>query len=377
MLISLTNPIQQTYLFAAIFFLVLIIFIKPRKITEWLPTTLSTELKGLAILMIVLSHIGYFLVTDTRFLWPLSIAAGIGVDLFLLLSGFGLAVSQMKNPLKPLEFYKKRLIKLFVPFWLALATFFVLNFIFVKADYSWNYILESFLGIFTQAGLYTDINSPLWYFTFLLGYYLLFPLVYNKKFPYLSALILALAPYLLIYFWKPEFFNNILHMYKLHYLAFPLGVLLAWIISKLPSAEILEKWSKGWKGIVYYLVLIFVFAIFIYSNIDSGINGTPLKHQLMSLVGVLSILIVFILKKIEFKVFYLVGIFSYEIYLWHWPIMYHYDFLYRFLPAGLATVIYLVFFIGLGWLLSKINDLILNKKRISVSPTPVIELTKK
>ncbi len=327
--------------------------------------------------MVVLSHIGYFLVSDTRFLWPLSIAAGIGVDLFLLLSGYGLAASQIKSSLKPWEFYKKRLIKLFVPFWLALSTFFVLNFIFVKTDYSWSYILQSFLGVFPQAGLYTDINSPLWYFTFLLGYYLLFPLVYSKKFPWLSALILALAPYLLIYFWKPEFFNNILHMYMLHYLAFPLGVLLAWLVTKLPSAEILEKWSKGWKAIVYYLVLILVFAVFIYSNINSGINGTPLKHQLMSLVGVFSILIFFMLKKIEFKAFYWVGVFSYEIYLWHWPIMYHYDFLYRFMPAWAATSLYLIFFVGLGWFLSKINYLILNKKIIKIQYAPATDLTKR
>lgn len=370
MLISLTNPIQQTYLFAAVFFLVLIIFIKPRQITDWISPTLSTELKGLAIIMVVLSHVGYFLVNDTRFLWPFSIAAGIGVDLFLLLSGYGLAASQMKSNLKPLEFYKKRLIKLFVPFWLALIVFFGLNFIFVKSGYSWTYILQSFLGIFPQAGLYTDINSPLWYLTFLLGFYLLFPLVYNKRFPWLSAIILALLPYLFVYFWKPEFFNNILHMYKLHYLAFPIGVLLAWLVTKLPSAEILEKWSKGWTAVIYYLVLISVFALFIYSNIDSGINGTPLKHQLMSLVGVFSILIVFILKKIEFKTFYWVGVFSYEIYLWHWPIMYHYDFLYRFLPAGIATVLYLVFFIGLGWGVNKITDIILNKKRPLVCPVP-------
>ncbi len=376
MLISLTNPIQQTYLFAVIFFLILLVSIKPRQITDWLSPTLSTELKGLAIIMVVLSHIGYFLVNDTRFLWPFSIAAGIGVDLFLLLSGYGLAASQMKSDLKPLEFYKKRLLKLFVPFWLALIVFFGLNFIFVKSEYSWSYILQSFLGIFPQAGLYTDINSPLWYLTFLLGYYLIFPLVYNKKFPWLSAIILAVLPYLFIYFWKPAFFNNIIHMYKIHYLAFPIGVLLTWVVTKLPSAAILEKWSKGWSAIIYYLALIAIFAIFIYSNINSGINGTPLKHQLMSLVGVFSILFVFILKRIEFKSLYWVGVFSYEIYLWHWPIMYHYDFLYRFLPAGVATILYLIFFVGLGYVINKISELILNKKRPLVCPVPADKLTK-
>jgi hypothetical protein len=99
MLISVTNPVQATWIFSIILFIALLVSIKPRKIAEWFPASLTTELKGMAILMIVLSHIGYFLVTDTRFLWPLSIMAGVGVNLFLFLSGFGLTASQMKKDL--------------------------------------------------------------------------------------------------------------------------------------------------------------------------------------------------------------------------------------------------------------------------------------
>jgi peptidoglycan/LPS O-acetylase OafA/YrhL len=365
MLISVINPIQATWIFSAIFFVALFLFIKPRKITQWFPSSLTTELKGLAIVMIVLSHIGYFLVTDTRFLWPLSIMAGVGVNLFLFLSGFGLTASQMQKDLSIWQFYKKRLLKLFVPFWLVLIVFFGLDFFVLQHGYSLSYTLKSFLGIFTHADLYEDINSPLWYFTFIIGYYLLFPLVFIKKKPWLTAIILCAAGYLLLNI-SPAPFDYVIHFYRIHIIAFPLGIFAAWGITKLKSPEILEKLSHGWKAFGYYFVILILLGVFFYANYNSGIGGTPANEQWMSIIAVIAISLVFILKKIEFRIFYWLGIYSYEIYLWHWPIMYHYDFLYRFMPVWLATALYLVFFVALGWGTSKLVELIMGKKTVAI-----------
>lgn len=370
MLISINNPILQTWIFSIILLIGILIFVKPRKITEWFPVSVTTELKGAAILMIVLSHIGYFLVTDHRFLWPLSIMAGVGVNLFLFLSGFGLAVSQFNKNLSIWQFYKRRLLKLFTPFWLVLLVFFVLDFFILKIYYSWAFIGEAIIGFFKHADLYQDFNSPLWYFTFILGYYLLFPLVFSKKFPWLSAIILYLAGYFLIYL-EPTKLDYVLHLYKVHIFAFPLGVLAAWVVSKLKGQERLEKLSRGVKISVCYLVPAIFLGIFIYANINSGI-GEPVsqtfwksmlvnKEQWMSIIAVLAISVVFMFKKVEFKLLSWFGLYSYEIYLFHWPIMYRYDLFYSWLPAWLATLAYLGFFLGLGWVVSKGISL-LNKK---------------
>ena len=348
---------METWIFSAILLIALLIFIKPRKITAWFPASLTTELKGAAILMIVLSHIGYFLVSDTRFLWPLSIMAGVGVNLFLFLSGFGLTASQLQKDLSIGQFYKRRLLKLFTPFWLSLLVFLLLDVLVLKINYSWAYLGKAFVGIFTHANLYEDINSPLWYFTFILGYYLLFPLVFSKKYPWLSALVLYLAGYLLIYF-KPVQLDYVLHLYKVHIVAFPLGVLAARAIAKLKKPEILEKLSRGWRAIGYYLVLAGLLALFIYANYNSGIGVSPNYEQLMSTVAVLAIAGVFILKKVEFKLLSWFGLYSYEIYLWHWPLMYRYDIFYSWLPAWLATSLYLALFIGVGWAAAKVSEFI-------------------
>ncbi len=370
MLISISNPIQATWIFSLIFFALILIFVKPRKITEWFPATLTTELKGLAILMIVLSHIGYFLVTDNRFLWPLSIMAGVGVNLFLFLSGYGLTASQIQKNLNVGQFYKKRLLKIFTPFWLSLIVFLLLDFFILGITRSWGYIGQSLIGIFTHADLYHDINSPLWYFTFILGYYLLFPLVFFKKCPWLSAIILYLVGYLVIYY-QPTQLDYVLHLYKVHIIAFPLGVFAAWLVTKLKSPTILEKFAHGWRAIVYYLVMAGLIVLFVYANRNSGVGESANKEQLMSILAVIVISLIFILKKIEFKLFYLFGLYSYEIYLWHWPIMYRFDIFYQWLPAWLATLVYLGFFILLGWGASKLTDLITKKRVKAVATVPV------
>ncbi len=357
MIISISNPIQATWIFSVLFFAALLISVRPKKITEWFPASLTTELKGVAILMIVISHIGYFLVSDHRFLWPLSIMAGVGVNLFLFLSGFGIAASSLQKDLTPWQFYKRRLLKLFTPFWLALAVFLAADFFILGKSYSLAFMGKAILGIFTHADLYNDINSPLWYFTFILFYYLLFPLVFFKKRPWLTAIILLVAGEALVRF-QPAFFSDVMRLYKVHTIAFPLGVLAAWAVTKLPNAEILRKFSKGWRTIGYYLVILGLLAAFVYANINSGIGESASKEQWMSLIAVAAIVLVFVMKKTEFKLFSIFGLFSYEIYLWHWPILYRYNIFYGYMPDWLATILYLALFVGIGWGAQKVVGLI-------------------
>ena len=95
MQIEVTSPVTQTQIFALIFCLAL--FLSARRKKEILSFSKETtqDLKGFAILAVILSHIGYFLSTDDKFLFPFSILAGVGVNLFLFLSGFGLTVSSV------------------------------------------------------------------------------------------------------------------------------------------------------------------------------------------------------------------------------------------------------------------------------------------
>lgn len=362
MIIPITNSLQNTEIFIIVFLFALLISWRSKKTTDFFPVDLTSELKGLAILMITFSHIGYFLVNDHSFLWPLSISAGVGVNLFLFLSGYGLAVSKLKKEEGLWQFYKKHLVRLFVPMWIILIIFAALDFFILKISYSWKFIGQAILGIFTHADLYHDLNSPLWYFSFILFYYLLFPLVFSKKRLWLTALALYFIPYFITRN-NPAMFTGVIGLYKVHLLAFPLGVLLSWLVVKLSGsapafqnliAKIRPK-NFAVRKLFYYLVVVSLLFIIGYFSYYSGIGTTINREQNISLITTIAIICLFLVKRMDLKLFYLFGIYSYEIYLLHWPIMYRYDLLYRFLPAWLATVLYLFLLIGLAELLKRLS----------------------
>ena len=131
--ITLTDDtILSTNIVIAVVLLVLFLTFKKSQHTDVFPISVTNELKGLGILTVVFAHFAYMKVTNADFLFPLSIIAGVGVDLFLFMSGYGLSVGMLKRPMKTLDFYKKRVIKIFIPFWVALIIIFAADAIFLK-----------------------------------------------------------------------------------------------------------------------------------------------------------------------------------------------------------------------------------------------------
>lgn len=349
MIVSITNPIIQTYFFSALLIIALILSLRKKTDTSFFGVSVSQELKGLAILSIILAHVTYALVSDTNFLRPLSGMAGVGVNLFLILSGYGLMFSSLSKPLSLSQFYKRRLLNLFIPFWVCLSLFFFIDYFWLNLNYGLVYMAKSFLGIFTHADLYQDVNSPFWYFTLIVIYYLLFPLFFIRKKPWLSAILMYLIPLALISF-KPTFLDYVIHLYRIHLIAFPLGMLLAWFFKEtnvwLKIKLFLDKLSK-WRLIFVALLLA---AIFYFSK-NSGVGEAPIIEELLSVISSLLIIALFVIKKIDIKALYWFGFFSYEIYMLHWPLMYRYDFLFKYLPAWLAMFLYLIVFVIFAYLL--------------------------
>lgn len=367
MIISISNAATQTNIFLGIFVLFLILSIRPRKDNSFFPVSVSQELKGLAILAIVFAHVAYALVSDNSFLYPLSIIAGVGVDLFLILSGYGLTVSALNKELSKKEFYKKRLLNLYVPFWICLIIFFVLDYFFLKINYGSAYIIQSLLGFFNRADLYLDVNSPFWYFTWIIFYYLIFPWLFIKKYPWFSAILIYLTSFLLINL-KLDFLAQVSHLHRLHLIAFPLGIFLAWLfnyssISKKVGIfwEIIKnRQNKIIKITVNLLTTVLLFGLFIYLVKNSGVGQGPWIEELVSIFTSLTLLSLFLIKRFELRALYWSGVFSYGIYIFHWPLMYRYDFLFTYLPAWLSLIIYLFIFIILGYLLDKVSGLLIN-----------------
>lgn len=356
MQISIDNAQFNTLIFGVIFWGTVILSIRKAKDKAFFAPFKTQEMKGFAILAIVFSHIGYFLSTDTRFLWPMSVLAGVGVNLFLFLSGFGLAVSSLNRPLSIKDFYLKRLKKLFIPLWTIAIIFLTIDYFILQKTYPFTEIWKSFLGFFPVADLFQNLNSPLWYFSLILFYYLIFPLTFFKKAVYFSPVLILVFSFILLKVHLPfDISKDVLNLYKTHFAAFPLGVLFAILINDENLSHLKGKFKNIFLKSNLKYVLILVFAVlFGYLSINSGVGESKNIEQTISLITMFSIVFLFVVKNFQIKLFAIFGIYSYEIYLIHWPILSRYEYIYKYLPAWIATILYLILFLGLGFLLQKL-----------------------
>lgn len=335
------NPILQTALFAVVFFLTLV-FVKVNRAAGF-SKEITIQLKGVSILAIVLGHIGYFLSSDPQFLYPFSIISGVGVNLFLFLSGFGLTLSSQNKLLNPLAFYKKRLPKLYLPIWIIITVFLILDFFLLHRSYSLIETMKNYLGLFITANPAFSLDSPLWYFTLIVFYYLIFPWVFFKKAPWVSPILIFLISLIVIRLPLPVSQDN-LTLFTLHLWAFPLGI---------TSAFLMNRFQFSVKPSLRLLLLIVCLIFFGYTAVYSGVGQGPNIEQALSLITMFCLIGIFLLSGLNFKLFSLFGIYAYEIYLLHWPILSRYN-LFLGLPPFLVVILNLSLILFLGYTLQKI-----------------------
>jgi len=359
MQINILDAVFQTALFTS--FLIAGIIISSKKDTSphGLNHSRSNELKGLAVLMVIFSHIGYFLFTDHRFLFPLSIAAGVGVNIFLFLSGFGLTSSEIGSNKSIFVFYKKRLKAIYIPMWLVLGLILLLDYFLLKKSYDLTAVFYSFVGFFPVADIYKSLNSPLWYFSLILFYYLIFPLIYRRNRLLLSVVGVLLISLVVMKFNLPVA-KDVLKLYQLHYLSFPIGMFFAYLKFKGFGVLMRERLKNLFpntfvRDLVRYISIALLLFVFSYTAINSGIGKSLMIEQSISIITMLSITLIFILKDTRSELLSIIGVYSYEIYLIQWPILYRYDFIYKHVPAFLGTILYLGLFILIAFVLNRIS----------------------
>ena len=365
--ITITNVLEANMIVIIALIAVLLITLRKSQHTDVFPVSVTQELKGLGILTVVFAHFAYMLVTNAEFLFPLSIIAGVGVDLFLFMSGYGLSVGMLKKPMPVMEFYKRRLIKIFIPFWVALIIIFAADAIFLNINYTPSYITQSLLGWFPTAVGFGDVNSPFWYITWMIMFYALYPIVFSVKRPWLTALILAVVATLLGVYNPFDMGDNWLH--RLHTLAFPLGIVAAWLLMKTKEKEnklvkYLEDFRNKSSGVLRLLIIAAMFALVVYMSLHTTANHWPILtsilgkgyfvEQLTSLVIMFAFIVIFSLKKLDNKFLAIYGLYSFEVYLIHWPLIGRYDIFFDIFPAGVAVIAWIITFILISWVLQKI-----------------------
>jgi|GEM_PF-1395118 len=126
------------------------------------------ELKGFAILLVVLYHAGGVLAWNNR------LHGELGVDIFVLLSGAGLALSS--SSLSTGAFLRRRLLRIFPAYWLILTFVLVMNSKLLGLAYTSKDIALHYAGIHAFFGdqYALSINDSFWYVTLIVLTYGLF-----------------------------------------------------------------------------------------------------------------------------------------------------------------------------------------------------------
>lgn len=126
------------------------------------------ELKGLAILLVVLYHAGGVLT------WQNLLHGDLGVDMFVILSGVGLALGNA--PTGAMDFLRRRFLRILPGYWVVLTAYWVLNSQILQIRATAFELVVHYLGIHALLGdpYAMGINDSFWFVTLILGLYALY-----------------------------------------------------------------------------------------------------------------------------------------------------------------------------------------------------------
>lgn len=165
----------------------------------------SLQLKGIALTLLLLHHLfGCKVAEYNDYFNVFHILGNIGkscVSLFVLLSGYGLAISYKKK-IKLKEYILKRFTKLYLNYWLIWVLFVPTGILFFDRPFDYGaehtifYFFADFFGIINCFGKFGYCDTW-WFYSCIILLYLLFPLLrrlyfYSNKAFYTLCLIILL-----------------------------------------------------------------------------------------------------------------------------------------------------------------------------------------
>jgi peptidoglycan/LPS O-acetylase OafA/YrhL len=269
------------------------------------------ELKGLAIGLVILYHGGAAAGFANTF------HGEIGVDIFLILSGFALALNSANMPLR--QFFLRRFVRIYPSYWIALGLFLWMSKRYYGATRSWENIWQHVLGIqgFSRLLYFADIVDAFWFISMIIAAYVVFACI-RKRLDDLS-LIFAVAGSLTVFATVMYGHNN--HWGGLISVAprvtsFFGGVIAGRLLGS-GTAEIRFNLALGLGLLCFYYQTFFLGQASNYTLPAFGI--------ILTWVALRPYLQRYRSGKVVTSAFAMMGVISYEVYLFHQPFVRDYN----------------------------------------------------
>jgi peptidoglycan/LPS O-acetylase OafA/YrhL len=199
-----------------------------------------TQIMGIAAIMILICHIVGNGVTLPHFLSKIFSLGNYGVDIFMFVSGIGMFYSIDNNNMPLTLWYKKRLVRIFVPYLLISVPYCLTRTIFYDFTFT-----EIILNITTAE--FWVLHRGAWFVSAILPLYLVTPVLYRKNSSNKERLIVALTvSTLMIVLSRISISDNAL----IHNIQFVLGRMPMFIIGYYIATNIRNKDCMQFKHIL-------------------------------------------------------------------------------------------------------------------------------
>lgn len=339
-----------------LFFLIIVIAASFRKtedggpaapVIDWIGTV---QLKGIAILLVILSHLQVLKLVSLPY--DLSFSGAWGVAIFLLLSGFGLTQSYLKNGVSN-GFFRKRLSKVVLPYVIVTGIWIAVDAIFLTRAYPWTTALLALVGF----DLSTSIDPTMWFVTFIILWYLIFFLVF--KLPTHDAVKLGLLfvfAYLFRNYAALMFPSRIAWQWGLHAYLFPAGALAGLYYRRL-SYAVRPKVLALCLGIAT-IPAFYAFSHYVGKSLIENQNYS--RANFAFALGIIILVAIARFYGLKSKLLIFIGSISYELYLFEWVFMSKYNLLHVFDNKWVSGLIYLLIILALSISLRRIKTIVVN-----------------
>ena len=314
-----------------IFILLLIslfVYLIPRTDVDYLSNKSTKSLKGLLALFIIFHHISQKITTGENFS-NFEYMGRYIVALFFFLSGYGLYFQYSNNPTYMENFLKKRLVRIFIPFFI-----FIVIYVIYRATLGEVVNVDFFLSFWKD---HSNIIYNGWFINSIIVLYVIFYVSLVRKDSKIAEYKLVFLTLVYI-FWKA--YQDHGDWEYVSIMAFLLGVF--WTKNRVSIDKLLEK--NYFIFLVSFSILMYVFH---YYEVIMKIIGITNKYVYYGIVGnictmVFVVYFLLLTNKLNFSNKYLgfLGNISFEIYMIHGLVMHYLGKF--FVSSGVNDVLYTI-----------------------------------
>jgi membrane-bound acyltransferase YfiQ involved in biofilm formation len=346
--LALASPNDLNVILLVILCLLSVLSLTSRKEGTFLDKIATDQVRGVAILLVVLGHLWEHVSASK----PWLVMAGDGVALFLSISGYAISLKLMKRLPTFREFTIGRVNRVLLPYWIATLLILILDYVLLGKVYPISQVVLSTLAI-NLTPITHQLDYTRWFITFLIFWYCVVLIAAHWKKAYLPPVMVVcgLAVFLLDYY--------LFNVGWSQFFAFPFGCFLAKYQDRIGLHLTCSRGRKA--GVVALAALCLIVRVGCSGSLFAGLHLHSVIvlfiSDLASATFSISVILIFgFLQGFYSRFLILFGRYSYEIFLLHGVFLIKYNPIIAFGSVAWTFLLFLFFMLILSWTMNRLTN---------------------